>query len=139
MTNLLFAAVLLIVAGVLMWRHIRHWQSQRRQNHDDETAKFFQHQFQRRLIGSGLMAIIGLAVAGGSWLRPSTAMLVYWSIVLVLVCGLCVIALVDALSTRTFYRQARARNREQRSALEEELRQLRSSRPSSEENGRPGS
>lgn len=128
--SLIFGGGLVIAGGLFMRSHYRTWQRQKSDsNLDAAELTYYRRRFRRRMQASGLMAIIGVMLPIGDSVqlfRPAPGWFaLYWSIVLLLVMWLFVLAVSDMLSTRTHSSIAMNKLRAQQRALEREASELR--------------
>ena len=107
---MLFAVILaigLVTTAVIMIRaHRRTWEALQRVEVPPERRRFGRRQFRRRTTASMLMGLIGVAVLASPRINdPHLARYwLYWIGMLILVMGMCLLALVDAVDTVRYFR-----------------------------------
>lgn len=127
--SLLLAAGLLVVAGWMVYTHVRSWRFACRQ---DDIAKreldYRRNQFRRRMQTSVMLAVlaVGLVVGqvlirfrvGGPWM-----IVVFWLVMIVLVFWLVLLAVADMLATGAYFGRLRQDYRVEEARLQAQLRQ----------------
>ncbi len=101
-SRLLLPLIVFLIAAGLLWWHMREWREAQECNLDDNERRFRARRFRRRMQASGMLALIGVAIAGGQTIdaRQHPSLFVYfWFGVIVLVFWTCALALADALSS----------------------------------------
>lgn len=97
----LVVGILLVVSALLMlWSHVRTWQSRRSDPEIDEADRsFWYRQYVRRMQASGLMLLIGLLIPLGDslipWRKAPALFAIYWMFVLALVGWVILLAVSD--------------------------------------------
>lgn len=130
-----FGASLIAVAAGLFWHHLRVealWaeEAARWPDHatdDQRQATRLRHR--RRLQGSLLIGLVGLAMMGGTLLASPLQLLLFWCSVLLLVLSIIWLGLSDLWSTRQHMRamheQHRRATEQIRAELEAEIARFR--------------
>lgn len=130
----LVVGILLVVSALLMlWSHVRTWQSRRSDPEIDEADRsFWYRQYVRRMQASGLMLLIGLLIPLGDslipWRKAPALFAIYWLFVLALVGWVILLAVSDLIATRAHSQVALGRIQRQQRELEQEAARLRSAR-----------
>lgn len=95
-----------MTATVLVRAHRSTWKSLQLKDVPPERRRFGQRQYRRRTTASTLMGLIGLAVLVSPAVHDPrlTRYWLYWCGMLVLVMGMCLLALLDALDTLRYFR-----------------------------------
>lgn len=121
-----FAFVLMAVAWMM---HTQHQQTikQLEQHHDWDPKKrdYLLSQVQRRKRVTYTIAIIAVAILVGPFVRHPIVFLVFWSVVLLLVLGMVILAGIDVFATKTYILSLRDQRIASRRALEEEVKRIR--------------
>ena len=92
---------------------------------DDATHEYLRRRKRRRLAASSSLAAVGLAVVAGPAIRalaPPQVFVVFWLVVLALLAAIVVVALIDALATRTHFARIGRKHEMEKVALTAELR-----------------
>ncbi|MGE0607382.1 MAG: hypothetical protein AB7O62_09835 [Pirellulales bacterium] len=101
-SRLLLPLTVFLIAAGLLWWHQREWHQANARPLDDADRLFHARRYRRRMQASGMLALIGVALAGGQSMdiRQNPSLYVYfWFGVIGLVLWACALALADALST----------------------------------------
>jgi len=132
-----FALALMATSAVLMTSHARTWRRFREQPLDEPEHDYRRRQFRRRMQTSAMLGVLAVAILVGQWVAspplPFWAPLAYWSVTLVLVLWLGLLAAADVVSTRLHYDRLRDGYLVEQARLQAELRRLQRSRA----NGKP--
>ena len=124
-SNLVFAAFLLATsAGLLGW-HVLSWRGVLRLERDEREIAFLRRQYRRRVQASALIGLIGMAVAGGTWVPGPLPAALYWTGVFLAVLWLTLLALADMASSRAHYSKLHSQQLADNAVLKAQLDQLR--------------
>ncbi len=123
--TILFAAALMGLSATLVVIHLRAWRKRDHGGLTDEDYLFFRGQFQRRLLTSGLIGVIGLAMLGHFWTLDLRSATILWLGVLSLVGGVLLLALLDWLASRRFVQRHLVEHAQLRQRLLAEAKELR--------------
>ncbi|MFG0333736.1 MAG: hypothetical protein ACF8TS_10270 [Maioricimonas sp. JB049] len=130
----LIVGILLVVSALLMlWSHVRTWQSRRADPEIEKADRsFWYRQYIRRMQASGLMLLIGILIPLGDslipWRKAPALFAIYWLFVLALVAWVILLAVSDLVATRAHSHVALGRIQRQQRELEQEAARLRSTR-----------
>lgn len=112
--------------------HTHHQQTLKQlQQHDEWDARkrdYLMSQVQRRKRVTYTIVIIAVAILLGPFVRHPIIFLVFWSVVLLLVLGMVILAGVDVFATKTYILSLRDERIASRRALEEEVKRIREQR-----------
>lgn len=123
--NLLFAALLLIAAFFLARHSRRGWRSACDRGLNSDERAFHSRRHRRRLGIAAIVAVVALAVPFSTQVGTPLIAEFYLVGLLAAVLLMLVLALLDVLSTRTFFQHERKRLDQAREDLEVELEQAR--------------
>lgn len=131
-------SAILVFSGGLGWKQWSAWKGGTADlPREDDARVHASRQLRRRLQVSILLALVGLMIPAGDLLpifrRSPRLFVIYWLGVLAVVTWAVVLALGDLASNLAYSRVARNRLRQERKALEMELRDYRKTT-----NGHPG-
>jgi hypothetical protein len=125
---IIFSALVLLGAGVLMVSHVRSWRANQGQGIDARDLEFRRRQFRRRMMTSALLALLAVAVLVGYvltwWLRSPWFTLVFWSSLLAVICCVAVLAGVDVWATNHHFSRMRDDCLIEQAKLRAELRRV---------------
>jgi hypothetical protein len=124
-SSLLFAVVLLATSGLMISWHVISWRRKGHANLDERARDFYRRQYRRRMQTSAMIGFLGIAVAGGVWIREPRYALAYWGCVTIVVVWMGLLALADLLSTRAYFAQIRRDQLTEHASLQAELRRIR--------------
>lgn len=101
-----FAFVLVMLSAFLVFTHVSKWNDLRVADLKPERIEFGRRQFRRRLFGSLLIGLAGLACLASPWMIDprQSEFWWYWSGLLVIVALLGALAIVDAWDTYRYFR-----------------------------------
>ena len=124
------AGVGLIVVGLsfLRW-NVREWQAAKNSDlHDDHDRQHYYKRFRRRVQTSSLLIFVGVLIPIGDWLiergkNPLVAT-IFWSVVLLLVLWIMLLAFADMVSTRSYSRVELSKIQQKKRELERQLTQM---------------
>jgi len=119
-----FASLLVAIATALMIWHARSWRAAQALPEDSPERAFAWRQFRRRMQTSGMIAVLGLAIFVGYFVRSPAWIGPYWLGVLALLGWVLLLALLDIGAIHRYYGSLRAEHRLQMAALEARLRQF---------------
>ncbi len=125
---ILFSAVSLIAAVVLLVSHVRAWRTYRQQQLDPEDYDYRRRQFRRRMQTSAMLAILAVALLVGYllmlWIRSSLFATVFWIIVMLVTCWVALLAMVDIWATKHHFSRMRDRCLVEQAKLQAEARRI---------------
>ncbi len=122
--SIVFGVLLLVFSVVMLRRHVATWRAARDGKKDERARDFAFRQYRRRMQGSAMIGIIGVAVIAGIWITDNTAALFFWLGVTLVVFWMALLALADLLATRHYYSQLQREQLEEHAALRGELERL---------------
>ncbi len=127
------ALLLLAAAAMGLWQWWTHRQLVLNSELDETGFRHGERQVRFRLVVSGLLFLLGVAIPLGDQLdfffRGRAAFFfVYWMGVLLLIFAMVVVVVLDALSTLAYARLSQVELRHERQAIEEEIRKYRASK-----------
>ncbi|HVX13288.1 MAG TPA: hypothetical protein VHC22_19040 [Pirellulales bacterium] len=131
-------AVTVLGVFLLFW-HRRSWQAVVATAAETGEVDFQRRRYRRRMRTSGLLVLLGIAMAGGQSIPAAqhpTFFVLYWCAVAVLTAWMMVLAVGDAFATRMHWRREWQRHVIERAKLSAELQRLKST---DRTNGRPSS
>lgn len=117
------ATFLVLLGLALLWRHVRVWRTTRERETNERETAFARRQFRRRRWTSALILLLGVAIAGGEWVRSPLWSLAYWLGVLLLVLWVVVLAILDAIATQQHFGVEQAQRDAEEAVLLRQLRQ----------------
>lgn len=118
---LLFAGCLWIVSAALALLQVLSWRSTRRHAIPEAELAFYRRQHRRRMQINLLIALVGCAAIASIWIKSTYWEAVLWSVLILVVVYIVVLAFLDALSAQRHYTSVSRRNRQ---AHQAELQQL---------------
>ena len=107
-----FSFGLLIVSAVMAYCHHRYWVA-KRSAIDESTAdgesqlEFVDRQYRRRTQVSAMLGVVAMAMFASRWIDPWRTdapwiYMAYWSVIVILVLWVVLLAMVDYVATRYF-------------------------------------
>ena len=136
--SLAFGAALLIVGIGLMYSHAVSWRQQKRDaSLDDATRAHYRARFRRRMLTSGIIAILGCLIPLETFFPANQPLLftTYCGALLIFAAWIFLLGVGDMMVTRAHTQAALSRIRGEQLALEKQLAELKGRRT----NGRHGS
>jgi len=127
MVSTLFGFSLIVLSVTMLCRHSVNCRDAQASAENDSHLHHVSRQFRRRAQASGLLGIVGIAVAVEQHIPVSPLALLYWFVVVLVVLWIIVLALMDLVGTRRHLDQIRRDTLVERALLREEIRQLRQS------------
>lgn len=124
-SHLAFAAFLLGASAGLLWMHLRAWRASRLESQDEQAFEFRRRQFRRRMQASGMIGVVGIAVAASLAVTAPLMTAGLWLVVLSLVVWMLLLALADMVSSYFYYAQVRARHAAEHASLQAKLDRIR--------------
>ena len=124
-SHLVFAALLLVASGLLLWIHTRAWRAARSEELDEREFDFRRRQFRRRMQASAMIGIVGIAVVVSLAIKDWMMTAILWLVVLSLVVWMLVLALADMASSYFYYHQIRAQHTAEHASLQAQLERIR--------------
>lgn len=121
-SHLVFAALLLVASGILLWVHARAWRVCQGEQLDDSEFDFRRRQFRRRMQASAMM---GIAVAVSLAITDPLMTAILWLVVLSLVVWMLLLASADMASSYHYYYQLRAKHTAEHASLQAQLEAIR--------------
>jgi hypothetical protein len=121
LASLLLGLALWALAGGLLWLHLRARGAAERGNLNERDLKFARGQFARRLQVCVLLALIGTAIICGPLMTNPLLSLGYWSCVVLLICGMVVLALLDLRGSQRHFQTLEEEQAAEFAALRAEL------------------
>ncbi|MGC1275977.1 MAG: hypothetical protein WBC44_19910 [Planctomycetaceae bacterium] len=127
--------VALVTLGLAFLRRHRRMQQIRRDDPSigDDEQLFYDRQYRRRLLTSGLIVVLGVLIPIGYLLLdrrpalPATVVTLYWIGVLLLVLFVLLLGIIDLFATGMHAKDAISRVRSEKAALERQLEEVRRS------------
>lgn len=123
-------AIIVLGVALLLW----HWQSWRAVNRQEANASELAYQrrrFRRRVQTSGMLVLLGAAMAGGQAIAPDkhpSLFVFFWSGVALLALWAMALALTDVLATRAHVGRLMRRQLAERAKLQAELTRMQAER-----------
>ncbi|MEO8495555.1 MAG: hypothetical protein ABI614_10835 [Planctomycetota bacterium] len=124
-SHLVFAALLLVASGILLWVHARVWRICRSEVLDESELDFRRRQFRRRMQASAMIGVVGIAVAVSLTITDSMMTAILWLAVLSLVVWMLLLASADMASSYYYYYQLRAKHTAEHASLQAQLERIR--------------
>lgn len=133
-------AIMLLGGGLLAW-HWQNWRAARDQKDEPSELAYQRRRFRRRMQTSGIVCLLGAAMAGGQAIPPQqhpSLFVFFWSGVALLALWAITLAVTDLLATRLHVGRLVRRQLAQQAKLQAELtRQIaEQGKQSDEEKGR---
>ncbi len=125
----------MLVAVVLVVRHMSFWRSLDQLILEPEEIEFFRQQFRRRMQASVLIGIIGLTISFIDWITSPNLFTVFVFTWLLMIAWIVWLALVEMFRSRSFLRNLAVQQRIKRAQLEAEIEKLKQMQRTGEENG----
>lgn len=116
-----FCALLLAIAAGLMWHHTHAWNIAKIQPENLRAIEFARAQYRRRMLASGLVGVVGLAILSAVSIRDAFMAACFWMAMLMLVLWILALAMIDAAQSFKFLRQQHRRHLVERAELQAEL------------------
>jgi hypothetical protein len=113
--------LLIVSAGLILW-HLVEWRKVGAPAQAGRYRDFAWRRFRRRVQASGLIGVIGLMILATRWIEDRRLELAWWLAVLLFLFWLLLMALGDALSSRTYYQGEYRRNLAKQAKLQTEIR-----------------
>jgi hypothetical protein len=136
-SSLLISLFLLSTALGLMYWHVHSWRSAQTADMEPNELDFYRRQFRRRIQTSAMLGILGVILFCGEllalWISSQLFFIIYWSVALLLVIWLALLALVDIWATKYYFGQLRHKCFIEQTKLNAEIRRIQSIRG----NGKP--
>lgn len=130
--SILVSCFLLICAAGLMVSHRRSWRRARQSELDTEEFDYRRRQFRRRMQTSAMLGVLALTLPVVDWLtaRSESGLLhlVCWSITLLLVVWIALLALVDLVATKYHFGRMRHSDLIEETRLRAELHRIEATR-----------
>lgn len=125
-----FSLCLLAVSTLLVWTHIREWKAIGASEPDERERRFGLDQFRRRVAASSMIGLIGVALLASPRMADPTraSFWFYWIGVLLAVMAIGLLALVDLIATRIYYRRLHESGIVEQAVLKAKLNRLRAHR-----------
>lgn len=122
--TVLFAGALIAVSMVLVRQHRRVWRAFREGGPGSEELDFAGRQYRRRMQASLMVSGVALLLVAGNWIQNPVWQVVYWSLVMIVVLWIGLLALADAASTREFFHRISQAQLTEQAKLHSELTRL---------------
>ncbi len=132
-SSIAFGAFLLAFAGFMIMRHRAAWRLAQEEDLDEPDLDFLRRQFRRRMQASGMIGLVGVAVIVGIWVTHTVTAAIYWSVVILIVLWIGMLAVSDLINTRYYYGQLAQKHVEEHARLTAELHRIKSR----DSNGKP--
>jgi hypothetical protein len=127
-SSVLIAAVILAASAALLVWHVRAWRAAQAAPLEPEERDYRQRQFRRRMQCSSMLGILAIGIVVGRWMMsipaPPLVIFVYWSVVVLLVGWILLLALVDMWATKHYFDRLREHFLVEQAKLQVELRRL---------------
>jgi hypothetical protein len=133
----LLALAITVLGVFLLFWHRRSWRAVVATAPEARELDFQRRRYRRRMRTSGLLVLLGIAMAGGQWIPAAqgpTFFVLYWCGVVILTAWMLGLALGDAFATRMHWRAEWQRHVIERAKLNAELERLKTT---DRTNGRP--
>ena len=130
-----FGIALFALGLAFLRRHRRTWQTRQADRTLDEGERaFYGRQYRRRMLTSGLIALLGVLIPLGDLLferKPAPAaalpLTLYWICVLLIVLWVLLLGVVDLFATGIYAKDEMSRVRAEKAALERQIEEIRKS------------
>ncbi|HJT34767.1 MAG TPA: hypothetical protein VJ783_22260 [Pirellulales bacterium] len=116
-------AIIALGVALLVW-HWQSWRGTRGQESDASEVTYQRRRFRRRAQTSGMLVLLGAAMAGGQAIAPDehpSLFVFFWSGVALLALWAMALALTDMLATRAHLGRLMRRQSAERAKLQAEL------------------
>jgi len=127
-----FSLIVFLSALALIWWHLRVWRAAQNQRLEPRDFDYRRRQFRRRMQTSAMLAILAVGLFLGRCLFllpvPPLVPIVYWSVVVLLILWMGLLACVDAASTALHFGRMRQEVLLEQTRLQAQLRQIKSHR-----------
>jgi hypothetical protein len=125
-----FSLCLLAVSTVLIWTHLRAWKSIQAAEPDESERQFGRGQFRRRATASSVIGMIGIALLASPRIMDPTrfSFWLYWVGLLLAVMAIAILAIIDLISTRLYYRRLHHSGLVEQAVLKAKLKRLQAHR-----------
>jgi len=121
-----FAFVLMVIAWMMYSQHQDTLkQLDKNQDWDAEKRQFLLSQVIRRKKVTYTLVLIAIAFMVGPFVKHPIVLLVYWSVVILMVFGMVVLAGIDVFATKNYLLSLRDQRIATRRALQEEAKRMR--------------
>jgi hypothetical protein len=128
--TLLFSLLLLLAAVGLMVSHVRTWRSFEHAQLEPSESNYRWRQYRRRMQTSAMLGLLAIALGAGHPLtigmHSVVFTLVYWGVVLLLLCWVVLLGLVDVWATNRYFGRLQQDCLVQQAELRAEARRLQS-------------
>lgn len=132
LSTILFASLLVFLSlGLLAW-HYNAWQAVDHGGLGERDHEFYRRQFRRRMIGSGMIGIVGLLMISSLWIEDTLQAAIFWSGILFILFWMVLLALSDVWATRMHYSREDTVQKAEYLVLQAEIRKFQSERESAE-------
>ena len=119
-----FGILLIALSGLLTWTTETSWRKDKQRELSETDWSYLNTRRRRRLQTNIMISLVGVAIIVGIWIVEPLWIGIYWCCVVLLVMWIILLAGVDFLATRTYYRQLRDQASVERQLLEQELDRL---------------
>jgi len=109
----------------MLWRHVAVWRGLQEEDLDEEERRFRYAQFRRRMQTSGMIGVVGLLMLFSPLVESPWANLIFWSVVVLLLVWMVLLAVADWMSTKAHYGPKARYLQAEREKLEAEVERLR--------------
>lgn len=121
-----FSVFLVFSAAALMAWQLKSWREAARSTHDVRELDFHGRQFRRRMQCSVMLVVLAAAVLLGQWIAdPPILAILFWSVTLLIVAWLAVLAVTDIIMTMNHFQSLRAENLVEQAKLNAAAQRLR--------------
>lgn len=122
--TLIFSVFLVVLSAMMLRWHTQAWSAEQSRVLDGRELSFYQRQYRRRCRTSGLIGLVGVALALHPFLTDPTSgfFWLYWIALLLGVLLLGAMATIDMLSTQLFARELCEEIHRDAGLLEQEFR-----------------
>lgn len=134
----LFTVVLVLISGLLIWFHLHSWRAAREQDLEGEAFDFVHSQYRRRMQTSAMIALVGVLIFIGQWVRGGLLVLFFWLAVVLIVFWIMLLAMADVLATRVHFSRLRRDELMDQIRLQGDLNRAKIDREAAERRGRNG-
>lgn len=128
LTLVLFPGAVIALGLGLLISHVRTWRNKRSQLAAGDELRYHRRRFLRRVQTSAMLTLAGVALIIGQLIPPHiwpSLFVFFWCGVALLLAWVVLLALADAAATRAYVGRLQQQRTAERSALEQELMQLR--------------
>ena len=126
----IFSLCLLAVSALLIWTHIRAWKTIGAAEPSSRERQFGFDQFRRRVAASSMIGLMGIALlASPRMVDPAHASFwLYWTGILLGVIVIGLLAMLDLILTRLYYRRLHDSGVVEQAVLKAKLKRLQAHR-----------